>query len=154
MGNDLYLKYAKQLSEPEPSDPQKEVENQSVQTEIPALGSVSQNELIYALPQGGHVWLTHWGDKKDNNDNMIATVIHNNKLSSTPTGPTASAMLGGGGITTVGPKNQLINDVVWKCLRGEEPKVPIGVGMGEFIMINQETGEREQVKLGEKDIDE
>jgi hypothetical protein len=103
--------------------------------------AVAQRELIYALPKGGYVWVSCFPNKDGEDVTAVATIIHHNKLDSTPSGPTAAAMLGGGLIMTMGTKSQIMEDVVRRCLRGQEPRLPTSAGMGEGFVKNFNTGE-------------
>ena len=42
---------------------------------------------------------------------------------------------------TMGTKTQIMENVVRRCLRGEEPRLPTSAGMGEFLVKDFKTGE-------------
>ena len=74
-------------------------------------------------------------------------IVSNNPLSYVPNEATAAAMLSGGMIQTMGTKAQILRDVVWPCLRGEQPRLPVSAGMGEVVFTNLKTGKVERVTL-------
>jgi hypothetical protein len=70
----------------------------------------------------------------------MATLIHRNRFGDSMGMGAAASMLSGGASYTAGSEEEIFANIVFPCLRGEEPKFTFSAGMGEFKMATVRDG--------------
>jgi hypothetical protein len=101
---------------------------------MPALNS------IFKCSDGLTIWVAHTTRERGADDMAFATLIHGNRFGGSLGVGEAASMLSGGTSMTQGTETEIFEGVVFPCLRGDEPRFPITIGMGESVMTKIEAG--------------
>ncbi|GFJ77991.1 hypothetical protein Phou_021710 [Phytohabitans houttuyneae] len=102
--------------------------------------SVPLMNSVFACPNGLTIWVAHSTREREADGVAFATLIHGNTFDDAMRVPEAANMLSGGMSMTQGTETEILEDVVFPCLRGEQPRFPTSVGMGEFVRTTVEGG--------------
>jgi HEAT repeat protein len=105
---------------------------------------------VFRCPGGLTIWVSHESRERKADGMAMAALIHDNRFEGTQGLAESASMLSGGISMTQGTETEILEDVVYPCLRGESPRFPTSAGMGETVMTKIEDGRT--VITGRRDI--
>jgi hypothetical protein len=101
---------------------------------VPLLNSV------FRCPGDLTVWVSRYVRERPADGMTWTTLIHGNQFDDSQGVGEASSMLSGGLSATQGTEAEIFEDVVFPCLRGEQPRFPVTAAMGETVHTQVENG--------------
>ncbi|MFF4896271.1 HEAT repeat domain-containing protein [Streptomyces sp. NPDC001068] len=95
---------------------------------------------VFACPDDLVVWVSHSTAERAADEVATATLVHGNRFEDSQGMGESASMLSGGLSSTQGTETEILENVVFRCLRGEQPRFPVSVGMGEHVTTRVDNG--------------